>query len=92
MEVEELMVQRLEREPELSIHSMDFLCWLHREFYQRLPEEMRFSTDRQGKPYRVEPGAIRHFEVEVGKHQPPHFGSWKNSWIVSTSFTRAPEY
>jgi len=75
IEVEERMIRRLENEPELSIHSMDFLSWLHSEFYGRLPKEMHFSTDRAGKPYRIEPGAMRQFEVEVGKHQPPHFGA-----------------
>jgi Fic family protein len=73
IEVEQLMTQRLEAEPQLSIHSMDFLCWLHREFYGRLPDDMHFSEDRQGKQYRIEPGVPRTFEVEVQNHQPPHY-------------------
>jgi len=77
IEVEKLMMDRLEAEPKLSIHSLSFLCWIHREFYQRLPEELHFSTDRQGKPYRIEPGVPRSFEVEVGSHQPPHYGAVK---------------
>lgn len=75
IEVESLMVARLAKEPDLSIHSMDFLCWLHKEFYGRLPDELHMSTDRQGKPYRISPGTARDFEVEVGAHQPPHFGA-----------------
>ncbi len=71
IEVEKLMVSRLRAEPDLSIHSADFLCWLHREFYSRLPEELHYSKDRREKRYRIEPGALRTFEVEVGRHQPP---------------------
>jgi len=73
IEVETLMAQRLQKEPELSIHSAEFLCWLHREFYSRLPEDLHFSKDRKGNPYAIEPGALRTFEVDVGRHQPPHF-------------------
>jgi len=71
IEVEKLMLERLQRDLELSIHSADFLCWLHREFYQRLPEELHWSSDRSGKKYKIEPGVLRAFEVEVGTHQPP---------------------
>lgn len=71
IEVEKLMMERLQKEPELSIHSADFLCWLHREFYSRLPDDLHFSEDRQGKKYRIVPGALRDFPVEVGRHQPP---------------------
>jgi Fic family protein len=75
IEVETLMSERLQKEPEVSIHSSEFLCWLHHEFYSRLPNEMHFSKDRKGNKYRIEPGALRSFQVEVGQHQPPHFGA-----------------
>jgi Fic family protein len=71
IEVEELMVKRLMSEPALSIHSADFLQWLHREFYQRLPGEMQFGKDQDGKPYRIQPGALRDYEVTVHRHHPP---------------------
>jgi Fic family protein len=73
IEVETRMNERLKNETELSIHSQEFLCWLHREFYSRLPDDLRFSKDRKGDQHRIEPGALRTFEVEVGRHQPPHF-------------------
>jgi Fic family protein len=77
IEVEELMINRLEAEPQLSVHSPDFLFWLHGEFYRRLPEDLHFSKDRNGKPYCIEPGVPRTFEVDVGRHQPPHYGVLK---------------
>lgn len=75
IEVEKLMLERLQKEPALSIHSSEFLCWLHHEFYSRLPEDLHFSEDKNGKKYRIEPGALRSFEVVVGPHQPPHFNA-----------------
>lgn len=75
VEVEQLMHERLAAEPDLSIHSAGFLCWIHGEFYRRIPSEYHLSQDRSGKDYRIMPGTLRDFEVTVGKHQPPHYGS-----------------
>jgi Fic family protein len=77
VEVEKLMVDKLAAEPDLSIHSADFLCWLHGEFYSRLPEELHFNKDRKGRSFRISPGSVRTFEVDVNRHQPPHFGALK---------------
>jgi Fic family protein len=75
IEVETLMSERLEKEKELSIHSEEFLCWLHREFYSRLPEELHHVEDHKGNKSPIEPGGLRTLEVDVGPHQPPHFGA-----------------
>jgi Fic family protein len=72
IEVESVMTERLKREPSIPIHSPEFLCWIHREFYSRLPAEMHWSLDRRGRKYKIEPGMLRTFEVDVGRHQPPH--------------------
>lgn len=71
IEVERLMLERLKGTPGLSIHSPEFLCWLHGEFYGRLPEALHYSERKTGKPYRIEPGELRKFEVDVSAHQPP---------------------
>lgn len=71
IQVQELMEQRLDLEPDLKICSADFLCWLHREFYVRLPAEMLVTADRKGKEHKITPGALRTVDVEVGEHVPP---------------------
>ncbi|HUS33786.1 MAG TPA: Fic family protein [Verrucomicrobiae bacterium] len=71
IEVEQLMVERLQKEPALLIHSAEFICWLHREFYSRVPAELHWSQNRSGEKYQIQPGVMRDFEVEVGQHQPP---------------------
>lgn len=67
------MEERLAHDPELDIHSHDFLCWLHRAFYDRLPAEAREGLTESGKRYRVEIGAPRSFNVSVGAHTPPDY-------------------
>jgi len=51
--------------------SKDFLCWIHREFYTRLPDEFRWSETASGKKYPVVPGEIRDYNVDVYRHTPP---------------------
>lgn len=75
IEVEQLIEQRWRAEPASSIHSPEFVRWIHRELYARLPEEQQISKSKSGLPYRIEPGALRTFEVDVGAHQPPYSGA-----------------
>ena len=74
IEVESLMVARLE-EASVDIYEPGFIRWLHREFYERLPESMRRAKTGSGEIYRITPGAYRDFMVSVGRHTPPHFES-----------------
>ena len=45
--VEKLMEERLARES-VDVYSPDFLCWLHHEFYDRLPEALHWATTKSG--------------------------------------------
>ncbi len=77
IEVQQLIEDRLSRE-DVSICSEAFLCWIHKEFYDRLPDEFRIVTTKSGKKDRVEPGRIRTCEVEVGAHVAPTFRNLKD--------------
>jgi Fic family protein len=72
--VEKLMEDRLAREP-VDVYAPDFLCWLHREFYTRLPDPLHWAVTQSGQRYRIKPGCLRDFMVEVGKHTPPDFAA-----------------
>lgn len=49
-----------------------YAVWLHREFCQRLPEDMLWlAEDRGTKRIRLLPGELRAGEVTVGHHLPP---------------------
>jgi len=74
IEVQAKMEDRLRAEPELNVCSEEFLRWLHKEFYERVPEEFRYVEDPEAKKREpVIPGAIRSYDVQVGRHvAPPH--------------------
>jgi Fic family protein len=53
--------------------SVDFILWLHREFYRDAPQEM-LRIRGNGREYMMEPGAWRsrpEHDVAVGRHHPP---------------------
>lgn len=72
VEVDRLIEERLRENPDTSITSRDFLCWIHREFYERMPEGYRVvdhpSTDES---VTVAAGELRRREVETGRHIAP---------------------
>ncbi len=72
--VEKLMEERLAGEA-VDVYSSDFLCWLHREFYTRLPEPLHWASTQSGKRYQIQPGGLRDFMVDVGRHTSPDFAS-----------------
>jgi Fic family protein len=71
IQVQNDMIQRLQQEPGLHICSQDFLCWLHEQFYLKLPPEMRFAKTTEGKRVPVIPGQLRDRGITVGAHDAP---------------------
>jgi len=71
VEVERLIEEQLRRDPEIDICSARFLCWIHREFFVRLPEEFRMVRLPDGKMMPVAAGELRQSEVVVGRHLAP---------------------
>jgi Fic family protein len=67
--------RRLRDEPEIDFLSPEFICWLHGKFYSFLPESLRQVTNQDGKTYPVKPGELRDYDVHVGIHLAPAFGS-----------------
>jgi len=74
IEVQRLIEDRLSRE-DVTIGAADFLCWIHKEFYDRLPDEFRVVTTKSGEKEQVKPGQLRTCEVEVGAQVAPAFRS-----------------
>lgn len=72
--VEKLMEERL-ADGSVDVYAPDFLCWLHQEFYTRLPEPLHWAGTRSGQRYRIQPGCLRDFMVDVGRHTPPDFAA-----------------
>ncbi len=52
--------------------SSDFILWVHREFCQRMPEELlRVENPDTKERIKVVPGELRDRHVKVGRHIPP---------------------
>ena len=52
--------------------SQAFICWLHKEFYERMPAEFKVVRSQSGeRELIVEPGELRRADVIVGRHVPP---------------------
>ncbi|MDR3605283.1 MAG: Fic family protein [Syntrophaceae bacterium] len=73
--VAHIEVQRLiDHHEDLQVEttSVDYLLWLHREFCQRLPEELLWVQNPDtGERLRMIPGELRTERVQVGGHIPP---------------------
>ncbi|WP_413990262.1 Fic family protein [Labrys okinawensis] len=55
-----------------SATSTAFLQWVHRRFYEEMPEEFRFVVQADGTKAPIIPGEFRRSsDVVVGRHQPP---------------------
>ena len=63
---------RLQEDPYLNIAGSDFISWLHRIFYEQLPDELRFVRDKKtGERVEVKSGEFRKREVIVARHVGP---------------------
>lgn len=73
--VAHIEVQRLiDHHEDLPVEptSAEYLVWLHREFCQRLPEELLWVQNPDtGEKRRANPGELRSGWVQVGRHIPP---------------------
>jgi Fic family protein len=59
-------------DPDEAPTSIKYIQWLHREFCNRLPDEMLWVENPEtGERIQIVPGEFRHGEVEVGRHVPP---------------------
>ena len=89
--VQKDMERKLREEPEVNMTGREFLCYLHREFYQQLPEEFRVVTNPEtGRESLVVPGELREESVKVGYHEPPVHDSL-NAFLQRFAEFYAPE-
>ncbi len=60
-------------DPKWSPLSKEYILWLHKEFCERLPEELLWVNNPDtGEKIQVNPGMMRDGMVVVGKHIPPY--------------------
>ncbi len=71
VQVERIVKRALAEDPDLDPASVDFLSWVHRLFYERLPARFRVIETPGGRTLTVEPGELRTKGVIVGRHPTP---------------------
>lgn len=76
IEVQKLIDDRFDGGEDIPVCSPDFLCWLHKEFYERVPDSFLniYHPDRDEYITMV-PGELRKENVVVGDHYPPKWES-----------------
>jgi Fic family protein len=79
IEVQKDIEKRLIDEKDLEICSKEFICWIHKAFYDRVPEGFREIKDPTSDEVLImEPGQLRDRLVNVGRHTPPKSESLKD--------------
>jgi Fic family protein len=71
IEVQEKINLRLNEQPETVVTSEEFLLWIHREFYEKMPERLRYIKGNDDEKVFVEAGQLRDRFVAVGNHVAP---------------------
>lgn len=76
IEVQKLIDERFESGEDVPVCSKEFLCWIHKEFYERVPNSFLkiYHPDRDEYITMV-PGELRKENVTVGNHIPPKWES-----------------
>ncbi len=74
IEVQKLIDERFESGEEVPVCSAGFLCWIHKAFYERVPESfLKIHHPDRDEYIRMIPGEVRNEDVVVGKHIPPRW-------------------
>jgi len=73
IKTEKSMRQMLVGAPDTDVYSPKFIRGLHQNFYSHLPEAEWVTQSKSGTEFSLSPGAHRTYNVDVGKHIPPHY-------------------
>ena len=72
IEVQQKMEELVAEHPDIQICNAEFITWIHKTFYDSVPEEFRSIKDPDtGESFLMIPGGLRNRLVTVGRHVPP---------------------
>ena len=71
IEVQKIIDKRFEAGEDVPVYSSEFLCWIHKEFYDRVPESFLKIVHPDQQQITMVPGELRKENVVVGNHVPP---------------------
>lgn len=79
IEVQKLIDERFDLEVDIAVCSAEFLCWIHKEFYNRVPDSFLNVYDPDNENYiTMRPGELRKKNVKIGSHIAPVWESVPN--------------
>jgi len=73
IQTEEWLTAMLRETSDIDVYSPEFICSIHKAFYEKLPDGLRIVKDNSGSGYPLVPGAFRAYNVTVGHHVPPDY-------------------
>jgi Fic family protein len=75
IEIQRKLSAKLTEDESVQVTSQNFLLWIHREFYEKMPENLRWAKGETAEKVWVEAGKLRERQVIVGHHLPPRADS-----------------
>ena len=82
--VQEIVQTELNAAPDRNVCETAFLRLMHREFFERMPDDMRQVRARDGeRTETIVPGELRQYDVVIGPHVAP---SWKDVGQLMETF------
>ncbi len=76
IEVQKLIDEWFESGENVPVCSSEFLCWIHKEFYERVPDSfLKIYHPGRDEYITMVPGELRKENVTVGNHIPPKWES-----------------
>jgi Fic family protein len=76
IEVQKRIDDRFDSEEDVPVCSTEFLCWIHKEFYERVPDSfLKIHHPDRDEYITMVPGELRKENVVVGNHVPPKWES-----------------
>lgn len=76
IEVQKLIDDRFEENEDINVCSTEFICWIHKEFYERVPESfLAIKHPDKNTIITMVPGELRRENVSVGTHIAPTWES-----------------
>ncbi|MCC5914813.1 MAG: Fic family protein [Balneolaceae bacterium] len=72
IEVQKKIDERFDSGEDVPVCSSEFLCWIHKEFYERVPDSfLKIVHPDRDQYITMIPGELRKENVVVGNHVPP---------------------
>lgn len=71
IEIQKKISDKIAENDSIQVTSKEFLIWIHQEFYEKMPANLRWAKGDNDERVWIEAGKLRERQVIVGHHLPP---------------------